>query len=361
MVANPNPVDTKALRRRGLVALAACCTTLLLAHLGIGAALPPLARLMHRLPWFRDEPLYFGAGEVVAPQLTVVGTSLSRSGLGPYTVASQLAHGLDLAPTQVANRSRESTYMADLLASLILAARSGSRSAVVELNPFLFNERKVTCAFRPVADDVVARDPTNALVALPQVKRTVQRAILHQLGLEGVLAEGAGRFAPARIRSSQIVGTLLAGMRHRLLEPDRDEVAENEQPSEKWRSKARDIVCRNFEVKRVEGIDLSVYDDLLIWIAARAREMSVVVFIPPLNRKLVAGCGGSALPRLEMVLDRFVEMAHQRGVAIEDLSHALDGREEVFFDYGHVLHPRDLALWTGMLAERLALRKLAGR
>jgi hypothetical protein len=82
-----------------------------------------------------------------------------------------------------------------------------------------------------------------------------------------------------------------------------------------------------------------------------------VFYIPPLNTAWLAGCGGDALARSNGLVAELRQQVVEHGFQVVDTSHLLDGRVELFDDYGHLTRPANIDLWAGPLVDEL--RRLA--
>jgi hypothetical protein len=102
-----------------------------------------------------------------------------------------------------------------------------------------------------------------------------------------------------------------------------------------------------FERKHLTGVDSDVFESLAAWSTSGLPR--VTFFVPPLNRKAIATCGGAALGNLDAVIADLADKARRHHTDLIDLSHGLDGHEEVFADYGHLEDGADFCSWTGPL------------
>jgi hypothetical protein len=287
--------------------------------------------------------------------MTMIGTSLSNMGGGANSLASRVQEMMGWQPGEVVNAASDGYQIGDLFAELIGARRAGSSVALIELNPYAFNERQRTNA--PLPEGSVTLNDTNAISILPHVSLAVRWQIARQFGVEGAMSRVVSDFAPSRIRDSHLMKELALSRKWLFgLPPPKPARFVRD---EKARARAREFVCRNFCAKNVEGIDLEVYEDLLAWASSRQSKTQVLLFVWPLNRKMIADCGADALDRANAVVGKLVEEARRSGVPIADLSHALDGREYALWDYGHLENPGYFALWEPALAQFLRRSKIA--
>jgi hypothetical protein len=329
-----------------LAALGAFVATLAVAHLGVGVFLSP--REVSAAQKFEE---FWMIDRQSPRRMTVVGTSLSQMGNGTNSLAARIESLMGWQPGAVVNACSNGYQIGDLFAELISARQAGSPVALVELNPYLFNERQRLPAPRP--ERSVTREPRNAITIFPHASMLVRWQIVRQFGLQGAMDLMVSDFSLSRLRDSSLMEPL-GVFRTWLFALQPPKAPPRYFRNATGREKSRQMTCRNFAAKDVEGMDLDVYEDLLAWAASQRSRMKVLLFIWPLNRKMVAECGTDALDRLNAVVDELVDEAHRRGVPIADLSHALDGHDNVFFDYGHLEHPDDFFLWQPELSRFLS-------
>jgi hypothetical protein len=324
-----------------LTVLAAFLATLALAQVGVGVFLSPKQVLAAPHDQLGEKQS--------TSRLTVIGTSLSKIGTERYSLAAHVERLMRWQPGTVINAASNGYQMGDLFAELIHANRVGSPVALIELNPFLFNERRHLLGTTPEEGSVTLKRE-NAVDVLPQVRMQVRLRIARQIGLGGAVnMMVVDRFSRMHDASSVEHLDRFRGWLFDLKGPRPTPLFD-----EANRAKVRDVVCRNFSRKDVEGVDLEVYEDLLAWAASRRSQIRVLLFVPPLNRKMVSGCGTEALDRLNAVVRKLVDEAQRLGFPIGDLSHGLDGREDAFRDYGHLEHPDDFFLWQPELSRFLS-------
>ncbi|MGD0945911.1 MAG: hypothetical protein ABSA52_00655 [Candidatus Binatia bacterium] len=333
-------------------AVASFVVTVALAHVATLLALPAIAsQLERRMSAVAGGDLDLGVPPARPRRLAVIGTSLSRSGRTKETLAAVLRRRLVLAHSQVVNRSGNGFQMGDLFARAIRESRDGTRVLLVELNPFVWNERRYL--FQSKEDKVVTLEAADAVAIFPHVRGSVRLQIIRQLGLDDALAYLAGCFAPARFRQGGLLQFALGAAGRRAL-PSAPRVRTDAEARERH-EQLRTLTCNNFSRKRFDGVDLEVLDDLLDW--ANREQTRLVFYFPPLNTAWLAGCGGDTLARSNGLVAELRQRVVEHGFQVVDMSHLLDGRVELFDDYGHLVRAGSIDLWAGPLVDEL--RRLA--
>jgi hypothetical protein len=348
-----SPSTKKPSERRFITtAVASFLVTLVVAHIVALLTLPAIAsRLERRTSAVSGGDLDFGVPPAQPRQLAVIGTSLSRQGRTRETLAAVLRRRLLLTDGQVINRSGNGFQMGDLFARAIREWRDGTRVLLVELNPFVWNERRYL--LEPEDDKIVTLEADSAMAIFPHVRASLRAQIIRQLDLDDVLAYVAGCFAPTRFRNGGLLRFALGAVGRRTL-PAARRVRTDAEVRERHQRR-RTITCNNFGRKHFDGVDLEVLDDLLAW--ASREQTHVVFYIPPLNTAWLAGCGGDTLARTNRLVAELRQRVTERGFQVVDTSHLLDGRVELFDDYGHLTRPANIGLWAGPLVDEL--RRLA--
>jgi hypothetical protein len=333
-------------------AMASFLVTVVVAHIVTLLALPAIAsRFERRMSAVAGGDVDFGVPPARPRRLAVIGTSLSRSGRTNESLAAVLRRRLLLAHGQVVNRSGKGFQMGDLFARAIREWRDGTGVLLVELNPFVWNERRYL--LEPEEDKIVALEAADAVALFPHVRGSLRLQITRQLSLDDALAYLVRGFAPARFRDGGLLRFALGAVRHRVL-PSAPRVRTEVEARERHQQ-LRTITCNNFSRKRFDGIDLEVLDDLLAW--ASQEQTRLVFYIPPLNTAWLAGCGGDALARSNGVVAELRQRVVEHGFQVVDMSHLLDGHVELFDDYGHLARSASIDLWAGPLVDEL--RRLA--
>ncbi len=342
------PQETPPERRFVTAAVLSFLVTVALAHIAALLTLPAIApKLERRMPRVPGVDLDFGVAPARPRQLAVIGTSLSRPGRTDDTLAAALRRRLALARSQVANRSGNGFEMGDLFAEAIRESDDGTRLLLVELNPFVWNERRYL--FESKEDKVVTLESADAVMIFPHVRGAIRLQIIRQLNLDDTLAYLAAYFGPARLRRGGFLQSVLGALGRRTLPPaPRVETDTEAGVRQQW---LRTLTCNNFSRKHFDGVDLEVLDDFLAW--ASRQQARVVFYVPPLNTAWLAGCGGDTLARTNELVDELRRRVGEHGLEFVDLSHSLDDRVDLFDDYGHLARPAKIDLWAGPLVDQL--------
>jgi len=347
-MASPSQERPPPDRRLFTAAVASFLVTIALAHVATLLMLPAIApRIERRMPKVAGVDLDFGVPPARPRQLAVIGTSLSRPGRSGNTLAAVLRRRLALAPNQVVNRSGKGFLMGDLFAGAIRESRDGTRVLLVELNPFVWNERHYL--LQSIEDGAVTLESAHAVAIFPHVRGSLRLQIIRQLDLDDVLGYLAAYFGPARFRRGGFLRSALGALGHRTLPPAPR--AETDTKVRVRRESLRILTCNNFNRKHFDGVDLEVLDDLLAW--ASCQQTRLVFYIPPLNTAWLAGCGGDTLARTDGLVTELRQLVVEHGLQLVDMSHLLDGRVELFNDYGHLARPANVDLWAGPLVDQL--------
>jgi hypothetical protein len=347
-MASPLPKTPPRDRRLLIAAVASFLVTIALAHVATLLMLPAIApRIERRMPKVAGVDLDFGVPPGRPRQLAVIGTSLSRPGRSGNTLAAVLRRRLALARNQVVNRSGKGFLMGDLFAGAIRESRDGTRVLLVELNPFVWNERHYL--LHSIEDGTVTLESAHAVAIFPHVRASLRLQIIRQLDLDDVLGDVAAYFGPARFRRGGFLRGALNVLGHRALAPAPR--AESDTKTRVRREWLRTLTCDNFSRKHFDGVDLEVLDDLLA--GASRQQTRLVFYIPPLNTAWLAGCGGDALARTDGLVTELRQRVVEHGLQVVDMSHFLDSRAELFNDYGHLARSASVALWAGPLVDQL--------
>jgi hypothetical protein len=276
-------------------------------------------------------------------ELVVAGSSLSRE-KEVVTLASELTRALG---TEVRNESGDGHFLADEWAAVLARGRPAARRHLIELNPFLFNERR--WLYAPRASGELVRRSENALSIFSVAGTGVRRALLFEPGLHPLLAS-----AVRRVFRPYDVGL---GLRETLRTTLRDAVLRRLRPAEVALEVAPErlleLVARNFGAKNYsDGPDSPVLANLLDWSSSQPEPRAYVLYVPPLNWTLLARQPADA-ERLQTWLDGLRVEAERRGLSLLDASGLFATREALFSDYGH-LRDRAFAPLAEFVAAELA-------
>lgn len=335
-------------RTLALIAVASALVSAALFHVVVDLALPSLSRALQRVPGYEGDPL--AAGLIVRrPEIAVIGSSLAGQG-GEVTFATELAKARGAPPGAVLDLAHPGRNVADLFAELVRAEGLGAPVAVVELNPFIVNDRE-----HRLGDDrrdrLVVTEADRALLIYPHASSSVRLRLLRQLGLEGVLHELASLWSPFRLHaitwqgasSSSVAAGLFAPIKLALIGPP---AAHRPVTRDAWAA-----ICENFARKPLVGIDTDVLHDTFRY--AATADLRATFVIPPMNRAaLLARCGAATVANLDAIIAALAAQARQAGATLADLSHLFDGAPALFLDYGHYpqhLEPEAYRRWAGAL------------
>jgi hypothetical protein len=286
-----------------------------------------------------------GEGGTREPAAVLVGSSLSGAG-GQGHLAARLESRIG---RPVLNDSRIGVTIGDVLAGAHDASRRTSAKILVEVSGLSFNARSGSGWGE--GDPAVYRYPRSALPLFRVGSWTVRRAILHAHGLEDVLADALRRpwflydfsRATSAIRRRH-VRTFLHGP----APPPQKSPRQLEALARGY------LIGKNFH----EGIDEDVFRSLLELTARSPRPGRFVIFFPPLSEPyLRRACadGGRAWRGLERWVARSMRRCRRAGLGCVDLTHALDGVDDAFIDYGHVHRDRAFPRVAALLARGAGL------
>ena len=367
---NPTTTATSATPTRlARVVIASFFITAALIHLVAGWLLPHVHGGLSHAAEYTGQLRSAGVQPDRQPTLAVIGTSLSGM-QQPVVLADLLQKRLGFQPNEIARLNFPARNIADLFAEMLRAEWMGARIAVVEINPFIMNDRKFR--LRDERSDLrVTTEEDRAITIFAHVPWHVQLEILRQLGINGLLNQLFAQWSPARYHAiehraahtSSIVGGMLAPVRTILLGHSKTRTdkrrkqsgteqsgTERDSATARWR-----VACNNFLHKPATGLDVDVLSAMFGY-AVNAR-LKYIFFVPPMNRSdLEKRCGPDAVANLAAVIAQIQARAKAAAVEVLDLSNALDDEKDVFLDYGHCKPAKDrtcYARWTQALGPRI--------
>ena len=356
----PGKLATGRLYKKNIVIiLTVFCITLGLMHWLFSMAIQTIAYYSATIPGFTGNILNASLNPKISPRVVVIGSSISGA-RGAVTLASQLGNYLQWGNGLVLNMSHDGRNLADQLAELIIAERYGIDVAVVEVNPRTFNSRICPGGGPSREHMIVTTESEKGGTVFPYVRNSVRFQIIRQLGVEGVLDLIARKFAPGRLRhvasdnndekDSSVVGGVFGALRGVILKP-------KEKPfkyPDKLPEYAFNDMCKNYILKKVNGVDMEVFEDMLKW--SRKSRIKVIFFIPPLNQSLTQRCGAVTSANLNRLIMEILARARSAGITILDYSNVLNGHEELFYDYAHYQTGKGetaFSIWIPMLADKV--------
>jgi hypothetical protein len=313
--------------RPARIAIVSFVATSVVIGLALRLAQPTLARIALHHAFIKPDNLDPIAPELRAAPIAVVGDSLTAG------LADALRPVLD---ENVRHRSLRGYSLGDELAQAMAAEQTGARAVVMELDPYMWNERVHIGASHP--DRPIARENRHAAWLFGRASSELRREILRQLGVDGVLEALVEPLAPFALRASRLPSAWVAPLSERLF-PHQEPTGP--QPGR--------LFCPNWVRKQIEGVDSLVLEEAMRW--AQAATPKLLVVFPPLNRAGIATCSADALDRIDRLTDWWKQRLSEHAIPFLDLAREIPPHG--FADFGHFADERDFEWLAGLVAPRL--------